>query len=183
MSPEGQKPSELNLPTVAAIIGGIYLLSNFALNKKQRQAILDRDNNTSQMRHYDERKGWVKGKPCATSECALQVHHIETQRNGGEDDPSNLITILECEHNGRCRTGEILDPEKTFIVHPDMPEVFQEYRKGNKNAFAQMFAKRNAKKEANEAYWNTEHDSEMAETASDNTKSAITKGWKWPWKR
>lgn len=43
MTPEGQKPSELNLPTVAAIIGGIYLLSNFAFTRKVRREIIDRD--------------------------------------------------------------------------------------------------------------------------------------------
>lgn len=43
MTPEGQKPSELNILTVSAIIGGIYLLSQFAFSRGVRNQILNRD--------------------------------------------------------------------------------------------------------------------------------------------
>ena len=43
MTPEGQKPSELNILTVTAIIGGIYLLSNCAFSSGIRKQIFNRD--------------------------------------------------------------------------------------------------------------------------------------------
>lgn len=43
MSPEAQKPSELNILTTAAIIGGIYLLSQFAFSRPVRRKIWERD--------------------------------------------------------------------------------------------------------------------------------------------
>lgn len=76
-----------------------------SITPKQRKAILKRDNNHSQMRHYSEEKGWYKnencpydGKPCTK----LEVHHIVPQHLGGEDEPNNLLTISACEHRGVC---------------------------------------------------------------------------------
>lgn len=85
-------------------------LLGLALTKRQREAILERDDNQGQMRHYNERDGWHTGGYCDDpSSCThLNVHHISTQRNGGNDDPKNLITIYECEHNGRCPEGKVV---------------------------------------------------------------------------
>lgn len=83
-----------------------------ALTKKQREAILERDNHTSQMRHYSEEEGWHTGGYCEDGGegCShLAVHHIKPQREGGSDEPENLITLFECEHVGRCPSGKIRD--------------------------------------------------------------------------
>lgn len=188
MSPEGHKPSENDTLFIFAGIAGILLLSQFALTKRQRDSILERDNHHSQMRHHDESGGMApmnekRCKACNGQGCKLQVHHIETQRIGGEDVPENLITLYECEHNGKLANGEFVDPNTDFVVHPDMITTFKEYRKGNKNAFAEMFTKRSQTIAKGEAYWNTDHDQEMAETARERTKSATIKGWKFPWSK
>lgn len=81
------------------------------LTRKQRKAILSRDNHTPQERGYSEEKGWHKkhdpcpydGKPCDS----LDVHHIEPRRVGGKNEPENLITVSSCFHTGRCRSGRI----------------------------------------------------------------------------
>lgn len=82
----------------------------FALTKKQRDAIIERDGGTSQLRHYSEEKGFYKepnciydGNPCPH----LEVHHIKPQRTGGKDEATNLITLKACEHTGRCPSGRI----------------------------------------------------------------------------
>jgi hypothetical protein len=81
-----------------------------ALTKKQRQAILERDDYTSQMRHYSEDEGWHHGGYCEDGgkECTdLHVHHIIPQREGGLDEPENLITLFACEHIGVCKQQKI----------------------------------------------------------------------------
>lgn len=78
---------------------------------KTRKDILDRDNNESQMRHYDEERGWHTdvdhcedgGQGCTHT----QVHHIQPRRAGGGDDSDNLITLYECQHTGRCPSEKI----------------------------------------------------------------------------
>jgi hypothetical protein len=80
------------------------------LSKKQRDSIVERDEGKSQMRHYSEEEGWHTGGYCKDPEnpCPhLHVHHIEPHGAGGSDDPTNLITVSECEHNGRCPSGRI----------------------------------------------------------------------------
>lgn len=64
------------------------------------------------MRHYDEERGWYTNdscpydnKPCSS----LNVHHILPQRMGGSDEPTNLITLFECEHIARCKDNRIQD--------------------------------------------------------------------------
>lgn len=88
-----------------------------ALSKAQREAILQRDNYQSQMRHYSEELGWHTGGYCENGGegCQhLQVHHIRPQSTFDDpndpemDNPLNLITLYECEHNGRCPEGKIL---------------------------------------------------------------------------
>jgi hypothetical protein len=88
------------------------------LTKGQRQAILERDDYTSQMRHYSEEKGFYNneacpydGQPCDH----LSVHHVLPVREGARrgmkpedvNDPSNLITIFSCEHTGVCPSRRI----------------------------------------------------------------------------
>lgn len=77
----------------------IGLLTIAALTAKQRKAILRRDNHQSQLRYYDEERGWHndidhcedEGKDCPH----LQAHHVKPQRSGGDDSPNNTITLGE----------------------------------------------------------------------------------------
>lgn len=87
-------------------------MSKEIIPKKLRKKILERDNHTSQMRHYDEEKGWHTGGYCddGGEGCEnLHVHHITPQRMGGKDEPDNLITVFSCEHNGVCPDEKIKD--------------------------------------------------------------------------
>lgn len=93
---------------VTSVTPEYFLL--MALTAKQRKAILERDDNTSQMRHYSEEKGWHKGGYCEDEGegCTdLHVHHIKPQRSGGNDEPENLITLFACEHVGVCKQEKI----------------------------------------------------------------------------
>lgn len=152
-----------------------------ALTDSERKSILLRDENTSQMRHYTEKGGFQKGcKDCplkGKGKPKLQVHHINPNGNGGANEPTNLITIYECEHNGRRCDGTLADSSKTFVVHPDMKQGFEEYRKGNKRAIQEVMERRKPLKQNKEVYWNTEHDAEMTETAFERTMNAISLGW------
>lgn len=81
-----------------------------SLTQKQKEAIKNRDNNKSQMRHYSEEEGWHTGGYCADPEnpCDhLHVHHVKPHGAGGSDDADNLLSISECEHNGRCPSERI----------------------------------------------------------------------------
>lgn len=156
-----------------------------SLTERMRNWIIKRDNHQSQLRHYTEQGGF---KPknvelcegCDGTGCGLQVHHIDPRRNGGGDVPDNLITVLQCEHNGRKKKGKLADPKKEFVIHPDMVEVFQEYRKGDKQAFNKMGKKRQEKLDQGETYWNTDHDAEMLQTAKERTDNVTVLGWIWP---
>lgn len=82
------------------------------ITRKQRLSILERDNHTSQMRHYSEERGWYKNSNCPYDgkKCnSLHVHHIKPVRTGGKDTPENLITVFSCEHVARCPEGRIRD--------------------------------------------------------------------------
>lgn len=160
-----------------------------ALTSRQRNAILERDDYQSQMRHYNESQGWFNKDPAECErnildiDCPLQVHHIDPQRNGGGDVPENLISLLECEHNGKCSNGGFLDPATDFVVHPDMIDTFEKYRSGNANAFQEMFVARTIALSQGEKYHNDLHDEEMLESAEQRTEQAAAKGWQFPGRR
>lgn len=156
-----------------------------SLTERMRSWIIKRDDNQSQLRHYTEKKGFKTKdvetcKDCDGEGCGLQVHHIDPRRNGGDDVPDNLITVLQCEHNGKKKKGKLADVRKEFVIHEDMVEVFEEYRKGDKQAFNKMGKKRQEKLERGEVYWNTDHDDEMLETAKERTDNVTALGWIWP---
>lgn len=162
-----------------------------AFTERERNAILERDDHTSQLRNYSERSGFkahdgciFDGRPCKN----LQVHHIDTQRNGGGDTPDNGITLYECQHNGRCPENRIhgeryLDPRIDFIVHPDMVKTFKDYANGDSKAFQKMFETRLEAVANGEYYHNPDHDAEMFETAKERTLNALANGWVWPKRR
>lgn len=151
------------------------------LTQAERRSILERDEYTSQMRHYTEDGGFQKGcRDCPIKDKGkrkLQVHHVNPNGNGGSNEPENLITVYECEHTGKMCDGTLADPNKKFVIHPDMLRGFFEYRKGNKKAIQQVMERRKPLKEKKEVYWNTDHDAEMAETAVERTQNAISLGW------
>ena len=75
-----------------------------ALTEKQRHSIIERDWGTSQLLHYNEKEGWYKGGYCQErgGDCTdLHVHHIDPQRNGGGDEPTQLTTKSKTKSDGR----------------------------------------------------------------------------------
>lgn len=170
-----------------------------ALTERQRASIIVRDEGTSQMLHYSEAEGWYQGGYCRErgGDCSdLHVHHIDPQRNGGGDTPDNLITLYACEHVGVCKAariipqlalsvpgrkeGKYVDPEKAFVVHPDITRAFLGYD-GTDGYFKQVFEERDQKILSGEYYWNTDHDTQMAQTARERSQdaAAITSGFTW----
>ncbi|WP_438980239.1 HNH endonuclease [Polynucleobacter sp.] len=166
-----------------------------ALTERQRREIIERDGGTSILQHYSEAKGWYTGGYCGpmSEHCTdLHVHHIDTQRNGGGDVPDNLATLFACEHVGVCKQraipdnlalstaarGKYVDPEKAFVVHPDITQAFMGYN-GKDDYFKTVFEERNEKLLRGEVYWNTDHDKQLSETARDNSIDAglIALGW------
>lgn len=152
------------------------------LTDSQKKKILERDEYTSQMQHYSEKGGFQKGcKDCPVAKKGLKrklnVHHINPNGNGGSNDPQNLITVFECEHTGKMCDGKLVDPNKKFVIHPDMLRGFFEYRKGNKKAIQEVMDRRRPLKENGEIYWNTDHDAELKQTAIERTLNAVNLGW------
>lgn len=157
---------------------------------RQRRAILERDNYQGQMRHYDEVQGWHTGGYCPEwQSCdSVHVHHITPQRvaniNGWSrediNDPDNLITLYSCEHTGQCPRRYPIDPYNHFVVHPDVIEAMHEYPMLKGQAFENMGAKRDELLSQGIAYWNTDHDAEMYETAVERTILAESQGWHYP---
>lgn len=168
-----------------------------ALTEKQRHSIIERDWGTSQLLHYNEKEGWYKGGYCAErgGDCTdLHAHHIDPQRNGGGDTELNIILLYACEHVGICKQARLIselaipvadrkpnkyvDPEKAFVVHPDITEAFMNYN-GTEDPFKAVFAARQAALDRGEVYWNTDHDEQFRQTARERSMDAeiIAAGW------
>lgn len=168
-----------------------------ALTEKQRHSIIERDWGTSQLLHYNEKEGWYKGGYCRErgGDCTdLHIHHIDPQRNGGGDEPNNLITLYACEHVGICKQnrivpevalhiegkkqGKFVDPERAFVVHPDITRAFLGYD-GTDDYFKKIFHDRDERVKNGEYYWNTDHDEQFARTARERSIDAdmIAGGW------
>jgi len=81
-----------------------------AFTKAQRDWIIERDEGTSQMRHYSEEKGFYNHKACPHDgePCGhLEIHHILPRRVGGGASADNLLTVFKCEHTGVCPSKRI----------------------------------------------------------------------------
>lgn len=88
MTPEGQPPSELNnILTVTAIIGGIYLLSQFAFSRKTAREIGTRAKWKSEISGKSFWDGWV-----------LHMAHLIHTRDDTYDDPERGIAVTVPEH-------------------------------------------------------------------------------------
>lgn len=74
-----------------------------------------------------------------------------------------------------------VDPEKAFVVHPDMGRALRDYRPDG-DSLGEVFEWRDQMASSGEEYWNTDHDDEMRETAENRSKDAgiITSGWRFP---
>lgn len=66
-----------------------------------------------------------------------------------------------------------LDPDKAFVVHPDMQEAMMDYNP-SRDSFKEVFEARDEAVEDGEVYWNDDHDDEMAETARNRSKDPST---------
>lgn len=168
-----------------------------ALTEKMRKSILERDNHTSGMLHYSEQDGWYTGGYCLDrgNDCAdIHIHHIDPQRNGGGDTALNTIALYACEHIGICKAARIIpqlaipvvdrkpnkyvDPNKAFVVHPDITEAFMSYD-GTGDPFKDTFKARNEALARGEKYWNDGHDAQFREHARARSIDAglIAAGW------
>lgn len=159
------------------------------MKKGERLAILKRDEHQSQMQHYNEEQGWHNNGYCGDVDinpCThLQVHHIQPRRTGGLDEPTNLITLYQCEHVGVCPDKRIegglrggkYAPDNMFVVHRDIRDATMEY-KGDVNMYNQVFEARNEQLKQGNIYWNTTHDVEMKQTAVERSQNP---GWWLGW--
>lgn len=172
------------------------MVDRLNFTRKQRNAILERDGNDSQFRHYTEEKGFHTRGYCKTPKepCDhLEVHHIKPRRVGGDADPRNLVTVSKCEHVGICPSGRLsvgkyttyngerrLRPgkyvnDRNFVIHPDMEESFKNYD-GTRDPFQTVFDERAEEVRRGEIFWRDGHDIELKETAEEKT---MTPGWKY----
>lgn len=169
------------------------------ITKNQRKAILERDNHTSQMRHYSEEKGWHTGGYCEEGCDNLHVHHISPRRIESDkgktreqvNDPRNLITLYQCEHVGICRDRKMEDREKyvpewirddnfePMVEHPDVTYATRTYD-GSPRSFQHMIELRNEAIALGKKYWQDEHDVELRETAEERTACTACAGWHFP---
>lgn len=67
----------------------------------------------------------------------------------------------------------------SFTVHEDMLDFYKGYGRGGPS-MEEIGRRRNQKLKEGDAFWNTDHDEEMKETARNNTDNAVCKGWKFP---
>jgi hypothetical protein len=165
-----------------------------------RTSIIIRESGTSGMLHYNEQEGWYTGGYCDErgGDCTdLHIHHIDPQRNGGGDTELNTICLYACEHVGVCKQnriipevalhlegkkqGKYVDPERAFVVHPDITRAFLGYD-GTEDYFKKVFQERDERVLNGEYYWNTDHDEQFARTARERSQDAelISLGWSFP---
>ena len=162
------------------------------VTEKQRKLILERDEHTSQIRHYSEKGGWQRGGYCRDKGLGctdLHVHHLKTRRTmrgrprDVVDESTNLITTFACEHNGVCKQRKLPGGNKYvdddhFVIHPDMSYARRTYD-GTPRSYAVAMEIRDEMVAEGEPYWNTDHDVEMAETARERTQTASASDWRY----
>jgi len=152
---------KINAIVPLSALGLFFLASLGAFTKKQRDAIVDRDDGECQMPKKHDHKG------------GLQVHHIIPQRYAKEvgienpDYPENGLTICEEAHVGE--DG----------IHTDIHAAKKAYGR-NKNAFQEVFKERQEKLRNKQTYWNTTWDRLMSVVAVRNTQKKKKQGWEFP---
>lgn len=143
------------------------------LTAKQREWVIDRDNNDCQGRTV------MMSHRCLHDE--LQVHHIQPQLHSYEngaaevdvDSPENLITLCSVAH---------VDSrgDNPNAIHNDQYAVKCEYREGNKNAFKDMQDRRAQLMRQGQQYWNSHFDRGMLAYAKDATRKFVQKNRPFP---
>lgn len=139
------------------------------LTAKQKESILKRDNYTCQA---------PVAHKCNGDQKTLNVHHIMPQRfctklgiaYQATNSPCNLISICENFHVGY--DG----------VHPDIAEGKRNFWKRD-GSWERVFEERNNKLERCEPYWETSWDRLFFNRATELTKEAYKKGWRFPSKK
>lgn len=63
---------------------------------------------------------------------------------------------------------KFVDPKKKFVVHPDMGAALSQYD-GTDAALKNCFLNRDEAVNNGQAYWETDHDFEMSETAEERS--------------
>jgi len=139
--------------------------AEFALTKKQRLAILDRDGNRCQAtvpHGHDEKH-------------PLECDHLIPQRYAQRlnppidvDFPENILT--------KCRNAHDLR-------HKDRIGARQEWHEKGNGAFQKMFDERREKLDNKEIYWDPSHDRQDITRAVQLTQAAKKRGWVWPERR
>lgn len=149
----------INNKELVAIFGTLVIA---ALTQRQVLAIRNRDFNRCEAPFPHKHSG------------RLNVHHIENQAytNGQGADygdyEENVITICEGAHR---------------LIHPELPQVYQDYHRGDKDAFKKMAQKHQADGQAGIVGWNDRWDHEMHARARKNTIEARKRGWVFPPKK
>lgn len=140
--------------------------AEFALNKKQRDWVLDRDGHRCQAtcRHRCNPKD------------GLEVDHIMPQRYAYElgidpDFSENVLSKCKNAHN---------------IKHPDRIGALRNYgeaKRNGGNSFQDMFNERNEKLAHRQIYWNDENDRTDLARAVQLTQKAARGGFHFPEKK
>lgn len=71
------------------------------------------------------------------------------------------------------RGKRFVDPNKVFVVHPDMGFALKNYN-GDRETISKVFKERDELVEKGEKYWNDLHDQEFLETAWERSHNP---GW------
>jgi hypothetical protein len=163
-TPQRHKKEKLNLGVPLATVGLFVIASLGAFTRKQRDAIVERDDNKCQFPEHHKHKG------------GLQVHHIIPQRYSEQlgidpDFPENGLTLCEDSHHK---------------VHPDIKRAKQTYhqkKRVGESSFNEVFQERQEKIKNKEIYWDDSWDRKMSTTAVRNTQKKSKLGWLFPKKR
>jgi len=150
-----------------ATLGLLAIATMGAFTRKQREALLERDDHQCQAPVKHE---------CNETEHPLEIDHLLPQRYLGlfgvdPDQPENALT--------KCRNAH-------DIKHPDRIKARKEYhqeKKKGKNSFLSLFAERKKKLENRQIYWNDENDRADQVVAMKRTQEAESKGWVFPPKK
>lgn len=153
-----------NVIVPLATLGLFAIASLGAFTKKQRDAIVERDNGKCQapVKH-----------DCNETEHPLEVDHILPQRYLGlfgvdPDQPTNALT--------KCRNAH-------DIKHPDRIGARKQYHQAKakgENSFLSLFKERKKKLDNRQIYWNDENDRADQVIAMKRTQEAEKKGWVFP---
>lgn len=146
------------------IIGLAAVATQFAFTRKQRQAIIERDQNKCQATVPHQH---------SPNKYSLEVDHVIPQRYAEKlgidpDFPENALT--------KCRNAHDLK-------HKDRIQAREDWKTSHNGSFAHMSEKRNELLKHGEIYWDDSADRTDMTRAVQLTQKAEKKGWIFPPKR